>query len=140
MSTPFVTFCGQLATLSVTGVSRTYAYPPPQVSTADMPLLYVRLPQGDAPIISLTGRTGLYTLRCDVVVVMEPLPQNLTTTNYTATLTMMDALVTALDTHRAGASANDWGILSYTIRGEWNTIGESSYWTVIAEIEALAAP
>ena len=94
----YASFASTLTGITVTGVKRAYTAPPAQISTADLPALFPRLPQGNTAIDTLGRTSGLLSMTCDVVLIVEPVMQNRATANYTASLALMDALDTALRT------------------------------------------
>lgn len=72
------------------------------------------------------------TFTAELVVVVEPVGQNLQPTNWTAALTMIDAVHTALAGARLALSKTTW-----TLRQDYEAYGgETVYWCVIATVTA----
>ena len=129
--TPYATFTNALYGLTVTGVTRNYLQPPQQVSTADLPILFTRLPSGtEGPIMGV--RTGGWpTLRADVVILVEPFHQGQSSTNYALALTLMDNLSAALRAANLGEGPARWNIES-----RLEIIVDTPYWVVVASVES----
>lgn len=121
-----------LRALTITGVARKYDAPPTQLSTADMPLMYVRLPEGSSETATFDASQGLFNCAAEIVIVVKPVMQSRNSTNMDAGLTMMDALHTALSD---AAQANDYA--RWAMRLETEIDGDTAYWRVIARVEAI---
>ena len=131
MSDPtYATFTTALSGLTIAGVTRKLTEPPRQVSTADLPLQFVRLPTGEESARTRDHPGGWITITCDLVVVLEPVQQGTQPVNYAATLAMMDAVSAALRATDLAQSRNRW-----TMRGDWIYLGgETVYWAVVASV------
>lgn len=127
----YTSFVAALSGLSVAGVRRTYNAPPVQLSTADLPALFTTLPQGNTAIDTLGGTTGLRSMSCMVVVAIEPVKQSMQLTNYTATMTMLDAVESTLK----AAAASNRVIDRWTLEATETPIGDSLYWAIVATVE-----
>lgn len=123
-------FVADLATLSVTGVTRVYDHPPHRLNTADLPSLYLRLPAGENQSVTLTAVQGLRSGSCEVVIAVEPVRQNQNEPNFEATVALLDAFEDALTTN-----ALTFGIDTWSMRMEVDFIGETAYWLLIATVQ-----
>ncbi len=127
--TTYAAFIPALMDMTVTGVEAVLDEPPTQIST--LPLMYPKLPTGEGAIEAFDSSAGLLSGTCEVVVVIEALRQNLQPVNFADALSMMDALAAALE-----AGAGDIGIDSWEMQIEQDIIGNTSYWLVVATVEA----
>ena len=126
----YTAFAQALAALTITGVTRAVTEPPRQVSTADLPLQFVRLPTGEESARTRDHPGGWLSITCELVIVLEPVQQGTQPVNYAATLAMMDAVSVALRATDLANSRNRW-----TIRGDWIYLGgETVYWAVVASV------
>lgn len=123
-------YIADLATLSVTGVTRAYDHTPAQLNTADLPSLYVRLPSGENQSVTLTALRGLRQATCEVVIAVEPVRQNRNEPNFATCIGLLDALEDAI-----AANALTWGIDSWSMRVEVDFIGDSDYWLIVAAVQ-----
>jgi hypothetical protein len=130
MAFTYTGFVNNLSGMAISGVTRRLAAPPAQIGTADLPLSYVRSPGGDTPVITLTGVAGMRNATVELCVVMEPSGQSSNSANFSAALTMIDAIDTAL---RINASA--FGIDQWRIQQEMVSEGSNFYWQIIARVE-----
>ncbi len=107
MSSTLAAYVADLAALTVTGVTRSYSAPPVQINTADLPCMYPRLPQlADNPVTAC-GQGGWPIHTAELVIMVEPLGQNLQPTNFAAVLALIDALQAALQ-HTPSAQNPLW--------------------------------
>lgn len=127
----YTSFIAALRALTVTGVVKKYDSSPTQLSTAVMPLSYVRLPEGSSETATFDAGQGLFNCAGELVVVMKPVMQSTNATNMDAGVTMMDAVHTALEN---AARANQYD--RWAIRLETEIDGDTAYWRVIARVEA----
>lgn len=123
-------YIADLATLSVTGVTRVYDHTPAQLNTADLPGLYVRLPSGENQSVTLTALRGLRQATCEVVIAVEPVRQNRNEPNFSTCVGLLDALEDAI-----AANALTWGIDQWSMRVEVDFIGDTAYWLIVATIQ-----
>lgn len=125
------TFISELASMTVTGVTRQYVYPPNQLSTADLPASFVTLPTAVNETIATCDEVS-DTFTAELVIALEPTGQNLQPTNYAAVLAMMDNVNAAL-------KATDFTDLlqaSWQLSTPPTVIGASAYWSVTATVTA----
>lgn len=130
--TTYAAYVGALAGLTVTGVKRKFTAPPTRINTADLPATYPRLPQGQEGPMTAEGEGGWPSLTCELVMIVEPLGQNLQPTNFAATLTLIDNLSTALRNTSLAKSKNRWVIRQQAV----NFGTETNYWTLVASVTA----
>lgn len=128
--TTYTSFIAALSGLTVTGVTRSYGEPPQQVNTADLPIMFTRLPAGDEAPITGQSNGGWPTLRADLVVLVEPYHQNKSSLNYAKALTLMDAMSVAL---RASDLAE--GPTRWSIETRLDGVGDVPYWMIIANVQ-----
>jgi len=130
--TTYASFVTAVSGLTITGVTRKYAYPPQSIGTADLPASFPLIPAGgDQPIIFNQGGNLGHVMRMDFVIAYEPTAQNTNQPNFTNTVTMMDSATTAL---RAMTRPTQ-GAFSWTMRQGIVTIGNVEYWAVIVSLE-----
>lgn len=125
----YTEYAAMLATLPVTGVVKAYNAPPTQLSTAQLPAQWPRLPQGETQIATLTGGAGLPSLTCDLVVAVEAYGQSTQPANYARCLTIIDALQAALTTEALDGVVDSW-----QMRLELESIGDVGYWVIVATV------
>jgi len=107
----YADFVTALGGMSVTGVTASATAPPRQVSTAQLPYLFPRLPVGNNSIETLASTPGIQSATCEVVVLLEAATQSTPALNFALALTMMDNLNTALTALAAsGGVVDDWSI------------------------------
>ncbi len=130
--TTYTAFVTALSGLTVTGVTRKYAYPPEALSTADLPASWPQVPAGDFMPITFGTAPGLSSdLRCDLIVAYEPVGQNTSSVNFAGTLTMMDNLSAALK----GMSRPVQGRFAWSIRQAIITVAGLEYWALVGSCE-----
>lgn len=130
MAFTYTTYVSGVAGISISGVTRTYTAPPSTINTADLPASYPRLPGGENETATLTYGRGLHTAVVELCVVLEPVRQNTNSVNYSAALTMFDAIKTALT-----SNASTYGIDRWGIQIEIDRIGDVDYWQLVARVE-----
>ena len=89
MSFTYTGFVNNISGMSISGVTRQYTAPPQQLSTADLPASYPRLPIADNQSVTLTHGRGLLTAAAEIVVVMEPYRQSTKVANFATCVTMI---------------------------------------------------
>lgn len=127
-----------LAALTVTGVTTKLAYFPLSLNNASLPVMWPGVPRIEV-VESVMDNNGLdVTIGCDVTIATKPLLQGEKSGGYSANMTIMDALQTAI---AAWMESVDYKV-------EWNiqagvvSVGESSpgvpavYHSVTASIKA----
>lgn len=129
----FAAFSNGLADLTVTGVTHKQRYMPNTLDSADLPFQFVRLPEGADGGLTADGQGGWPTLVVELVIAVKPIGQSTNEENHAATLTLFDAVDTALR-----AASGDWftGKLAWTVRGQQAFIGQNEYWCVVARVTA----
>ena len=125
----YTQFVEMLAALEVTGVQRRFSAPPAQLSTADLPAQWPRLPDGDSNIATFGGDMGLDSLRCEVAWAIEAVGQNTQPANYARCLQLIDGVQAAL----AGMVGNV--VDRWTLRLSADLVGQSAYWLLVASVE-----
>ncbi len=130
--TTYTSFVAALGALSVNGVTTKLGYISGQVETASLPVLFVRLPENAETPLTADGEGGWPRLTAEVVIAVEPYAQNRHQQNYAATVTLIDALTTALRAVTPGAVAKSK--LSWQIRAAQDYIGETLYWLIVARV------
>lgn len=122
-----------LADLVVTGVKRRYRNIPNQLSTADLPAQFPRLPEGEEGPMTADGEGGWPAKQIQLVIAACPIGQNRQPTNHALVLTLTDNLNTTL---RAVANSNSifQGKMTWTVAGRIDFIGENEYWLLVATI------
>jgi hypothetical protein len=128
-------FIADLSALVVTGVRKRFDAPPSQLSTAVLPVTYPRLPELNAEVVTFGGEMGLKGIACEFVVVVSPAAQDSSGNNFALTVTLLDALDTALIAARAGDDNLQY-IDRWTVRQSVDEIGTTAYWTIVARVEA----
>lgn len=128
--TAFVTALGDL---TVTGVSRAYDEPPTGLNDADLPSMWVQLPQSEEAALTLDGVGGWPVLRAQLIIAYQASAQGTQSANWSGTLAMLDALAAAF--HGTAPGTLGKGKISWSIRpGQVNVAG-IDYWAVIADVE-----
>lgn len=133
MTQTVTAFYGALNSLSVTGVTRRYAYEPNGLSTADLPAQWVRLPGSELGADSSWASACIDTGKgrnAELVIASEAIGQETPGAATTALLTLIDNLETALDTWDATQS----GYTNYTIDAGSVAVGGVAYWALIATV------
>ncbi len=130
MAFTYATFVSNIAGMTISGVSAKSA-PPQQLSTADLPISYPRLPIADNQSVTLTHQRGLLSVAAELVVVMEPYRQGTNVANFTATVAMIDAIETAIVANASAYDIDRWNIaLQIEEYG-----ADRPYWQLVARIE-----
>lgn len=125
-------FVTAISSLSVTGVRKKFDAPPSQLSTAALPAMYPRFPEGSGEVVALDGSSGISSFACELAIVVNPGAQDRNDVNYAAAVALMSALDEAL---RAEAADEDY-IDRWSMRLDVEPIGEVMYWVIIARVEA----
>lgn len=128
----YTEFLTTLRGLTVAGVKRKFNGPPNQLSTADLPAQYPRLPDYQNNTQTMSGGMGLATLKAEIAVVIEAVGQNYNyLANFDAAVAMLDAMQDALSGITITAGLNSW-----TLRQEITEFGATPYWVLVAAVEA----
>lgn len=120
-----------LSRMAVVGVGRGYEHPPDALTTADLPALWVELPDSD------NGAESAWASACEatgksraarVVIAIEAAGQDTPRPSVLAVVTMMDRLETALD-------ALTYPLVNYVMAGgDLIQVSQTSYWGVTATV------
>ena len=125
----YTEYAAMLSGLTIAGVTKAYSAPPTQLSTAQLPAMWPRLPSGERTIATMTGAAGLPSLTCDLVLAVEAIGQNVQPANYAKCLTLIDALQTALTAEALGGVVDSWNL-----RMDAEQIGDTGYWVLVASV------
>ncbi|GIV82783.1 MAG: hypothetical protein KatS3mg051_2137 [Anaerolineae bacterium] len=128
--TTYSALMSALGSLSVTGVTRTSASAPRQLNTADLPYMFPRVPAGESEVATLVGGRGLRQATAELVIVVEPVLQNVHSANVSAVAALVDNLDTAL-----ADNVNDLGLDGWSLRVEQDLVGDTAYWMLVATLE-----
>jgi hypothetical protein len=125
-------FVDALADVPFADIKRRYPYPPAQISTADLPALYVRPPSLDYDPQSTCDDTA-DNMVCAIVVAVEATGQNTQPANYDKLIKAMDDLNAGLKAHQneIGALTN-WRIAAQDI--EPIIVSQTAFWGVTATV------
>lgn len=108
--------------MSVTGVTKTYSYPPTSLNTADLPAAWPH--QFDMNLNNIISScSDLNKARtCNYFIALEPTPQSTQSANYEAMIAMVDNLETAIQ------ALTVMEFVTFTIRSVIVTIAGGEYW------------
>ncbi len=108
--------------MSVTGVTKTYSYPPTSLSTADLPAAWPH--QFDMSLNNIISScSDLNKARtCNYFIALEPTPQSTQSANYEAMIAMVDNLETAIQ------ALTVMEFVTFTIRSVIVTVAGNEYW------------
>lgn len=129
MAFTYKAFVDGVADMTVTGVTRKLDAPPDQLNTADMPVMYPRLPSSESGVVSFGSATGLRRAQMELAIVIDPNMQATTAETFATALTLMDNLTTALESNAGTLQLDEWQLEIGT-----EVIGESEYWLVLATV------
>lgn len=134
--TTYTSLVNSISGLSITGLTRQFDHIPEYVDTSDLPASFVRLPGGGINPETLTTCSGDGKTRTiELVVLLEPFGQSTASANFSATVSMMDNVETALDAD--DGSTPIMPFLTYEINASGETIGEGDYWAIVATITGI---
>lgn len=125
----YTEYAAMLAGLNVAGVTKRFTSPPTQLSTAQLPAQWPRLPSGETQIATLTGAAGLPTFACDLVIAVEAYQQNTQPANYAKALAVIDAMQTTLTTEALNSDLDSW-----QMRVDVDQVGDTAYWVIVATV------
>lgn len=136
MTTTAAFITSVVTTLSVSGVTREYAYPPTSLSTADLPASFPKGFTREEGPMTFQAHGGWPTLKMDFFIACEPVGQSTQPTNYALIQTMADNLNAALAAAVPGAIGK--GKVTWTIRGGdvIVPVAGTDYWCVVAQLVA----
>lgn len=129
--TTYAGFVSTISGLTITGVVTQLDHIPEIEDTADLPASFVRLPGGGINTETLTTCSGSGKSRTiELVVLIKPIPQSTASSNFAATVTMMDSIETALDANRTSIMP----FVTYDISAGPEDVGGTGFWAVTATI------
>lgn len=131
MATP-ITVNGTLDALmglTFPGVKTMMRYPPMSVSSAQLPLLYIRNCTFSIDQRSLSFAGGLRTVSAEVIVILDASRQSSPEELYKQTRTMLDNVAATLDANAAVIRLDD-----YLIKEDFEAVDTNSYFVVSALI------
>jgi len=130
MAFTYAAFVPAFLDMTVTGVVTYADEPPNQITTAELPLMFPRFPGGNNSVQAFNGGVGLTMATVELVIVIEPVRQNMQSVNFAAALALLDNLASALTTN-----ALTIGVDSWEMRIEQDSIGDTGYWLLIATVD-----
>jgi hypothetical protein len=99
-----------IAALEVEGVRRQYLYPPQQISDADLPMSFPRLPEANEEVVALSGAVGLTSRQMEWVFVVRPFMLSTSKTEFEKALDLIDAIGSELRDATVSLSIDNWAI------------------------------
>lgn len=133
--TTLTNFYTNLGDITVSGVTRLFDYPPTSLNSADLPSQWVQSPSVDEGPMTFGYHGGWPTLRAQLVIAVASFFEGIQSQNYSATLTMADATLTALRAVDVTALSLGKARITWTVSVGKVTVNETDYWAVIADIE-----
>lgn len=131
MAWPYATFVTNLTGMSVTGVTRVYTEPPRSLNTADLPAMWPQLPTAENSSVTLTHASGLRQATVDLIIAVEPYQQSTNNANFSATITLLDNIETALVTNAASFGIDRWSVR----QGILEVTENNSFWILAVTVE-----
>jgi hypothetical protein len=133
--TTLVAFVDAIEDLKIAGVTHQWKSGPPLGDPGDIPCSFVNLAVTGANGPQVFGEQGKINpaLRCELVVALEPVGQDVGDVNFDACIAMMDAVTTAIMSQGncwPGASKCTWAT-----RVEIVPIAGIDFWCVVTTIE-----
>lgn len=129
--TTYSALMNALGNLSVTGVTRVSASAPRQLNTADLPYMFPRVPGGESNIATHNGGRNLLRATAELVIVIEPVLQNMNNVNVATAATLIDNLTSVL-----ASNAPSLGLDSWSIRADQEFVGgDTLYWVLVATLQ-----
>ncbi len=125
----YAEYVATLTALTVAGVTKRYSAPPAQLSTAQLPAMWARLPSGTVEVVAMDGGAGLPSFTCDLVIAIEAMAQNTQPANYAKGIAVIDALQAALTTEALEGVLDSWAL-----RLDAEAIGDTAYWVIVATV------
>jgi hypothetical protein len=128
-------FIDALEALSVTGVNKNFTNGPPRtLSTAQIPALWVELPESDDAILTFQAQGGWPSLRATMVIAAEPVAQSLQEVNFALCVTLLDNLATALRAASPGTFCKS-GLKKWEMKQGFREIAGVGYWVITCTVE-----
>lgn len=125
----YAEYVATLTALTVAGVTKRYSAPPAQLSTAQLPAMWARLPSGTVEVVAMDGGAGLPSFTCDLVIAIEAMGQNTQPANYAKALAVIDAMQTTLTTEALNSDLDSW-----QMRVDVDQVGDTAYWVIVATV------
>ena len=119
-----------LSGLTVSGVTKAQTAAPLTVNTADLPLLFTRLPTQASQTVTLNGNQSLRQGTMELVILIEPVRQDLNSLNYGKALALADAVYTAL-----AANVVALGLDEFSSEVIQDAVGNSTYWMLVTTVQ-----
>ena len=118
-----------LDAMTVSGVVKSHASPPNQMSTAELPLKFIGFPSEETPIISFDSTLGLRTASIELITLIAPVLHNTNRVNFPLTILLMDNIHTALKDNALLLGLDRWTSVLDT-----NQVGDTTYWSITTTI------
>ena len=116
----------KIVALKIPGLKTSKEFPPSVVSSAQLPLLYLRNLETERNIETLTFGGGLPAISGEIVVLMGISRQNTPEELYRLTRKFMDDLHTVLEENAA-----DLSLYSFNIKEDFEAVDTTSYFVVL---------
>lgn len=122
-----------LVTLDIPLVSETsrFKYPPNQVNTAQLPIMFVGFPEIDQSTGSFNGGAGQERISLEFVILVGPVLHNTNQANHSSSILIMTQLRQALEDDTMSLGLDSWNIKLST-----NQLGDTTYWSIISTVMA----
>lgn len=115
--------------LSYPQIKTLLSYPPYTLSTAQMPLAFMRFVEMERSQPSLNFRPGLVNGAAEFIVLIDPSRQNLQSKNYEIVRAIMEEIVSVWE-----ANSEDLQLISYTIEEGSENVDQTNYYSVVAKV------
>lgn len=116
-------------TLTYPQINTLFEQPPYVISTAQMPLAFMRYVEVERSQPSLNFRPGLVNGSAEFVVLVDASRQNLQAKNYELTRAIIEELVSIWE-----SNSEEIQLISYTIEEGFENVGDTTYHSVIAKV------
>lgn len=128
-----VNFMAALQAITITGVESIATSPPYTLGTAKLPIGFARFPATTTELdsLSLGGCTSLTNLTVEFVIVISPVRQGNSLTNWNEGLALVDALNTAFANNLIELNIDDW-----TVELTVEEFGQTPYHVLLTTINA----
>lgn len=123
--TTYAAFVAALAALDIDGVTTAYTTEIDYGDTVDLPISFPRLPSGGTNEETMTTCIDDGRLRIgELVVLVQAVGQGTTAENFTATLTMIDSVETAVKSFAPGTAFFEWELTAGldAVPGYWAVV------------------
>jgi hypothetical protein len=122
-------FVSTLQALDVSGVKRVFLAPPPSVTTADLPAMFLNGARRRGEPLS-KGVLYWPVAEAELFIVVSPVSQSRPEKTFNQAVVLADALADAIE------AASFQGLARVEVRVATITINEKSFWGVVSRIEA----